>query len=426
MTRCGPIDTLLQVSGIFLLRRGVRSAGRGQDSTPTTSAGSSQPWSQLRVLVDGWDDRTSPAAGPTPAPIAASAQLTYLRAVDKVADDDPGIPALDDALTSGSRGDYEMATHNYDVAIVGGGAAGLSAALVLARARRRVVVVDAGNPRNAPAEHMHNFLSRDGMPPAELLAVGRGEVLGYGAEIVPATVVRLQSTSTVFEVVLENGRTVAARRVLLATGLTDQLPDVPGVRERWGRDVLHCPYCHGYEVRDQPLGVLGTGQKSVHQALLVRQLSSDVVFFRHTLAELSSEDSARLSARDIRVVDGTVARLLLEDDRLTGAQLTDGNAIGRSAMFVVPRFVANDAVIAPLRVEIEHTVLGTWVKTDSTGRTSVPGVWAVGNVADMAAFVVEAAAQGSRAAAAINADLVDEDVARAIVARERKTVGTAT
>ena len=319
-----------------------------------------------------------------------------------------------------------MTTHKYDVAIVGGGAAGLSAALVLTRARRRVVVVDASNPRNAPAAHMHNFLSRDGMPPAELLEVGRAEIRGYGAEIVGATVVRLQSTSTAIEVGLDNGRTVVARRVLLATGLTDQLPDVPGVRERWGRDVLHCPYCHGYEVRDQALGVLGSGPKSVHQALLVSQLSSDVVFFRHTLAELSGEDAARLRARDIRVVDGTVARLIVEDNRLTGAQLTDGNAVGRSAMFVAPRFVANDTVIAPLGVEIEHTVLGTWVKTDSTGRTSVPGLWAVGNVADMAAFVVEAAAQGSRAAAAINADLVDEDVARAIVACERMTVGTAT
>src|SRR5919197_239884 len=164
-----------------------------------------------------------------------------------------------------------MTSHKYDVAIVGGGAAGLSAALVLARARRRVVVLDAGSPRNAPTAHMHNFLSRDGMPPAELLEVGRAEIRGYGAEIVGATVVRLQSTSTAFEVVLDNGRTVAARRVLLATGLTDQLPDVPGVRERWGRDVLHCPYCHGWEFRDQPVGVLATGPRAVHQALLFRQ-----------------------------------------------------------------------------------------------------------------------------------------------------------
>ena len=169
-----------------------------------------------------------------------------------------------------------MTSHNYDVAIVGGGAAGLSAALVLARSRRRVVVLDAGSPRNAPAAHMHNFLSRDGTPPAELLAVGRAEVLGYGAEIVSATVAGVEATPTGFGVTLDGGSSVAARRLLIATGLTDELPPVPGVRERWGRDVLHCPYCHGYEVRDQALGVLGTGPRSVHQALLVRQLSPDV------------------------------------------------------------------------------------------------------------------------------------------------------
>jgi thioredoxin reductase len=170
-----------------------------------------------------------------------------------------------------------MTSHKSDVAIVGGAAAGLSAALVLARARRRVVVLDAGSPRNAPAAHMHNFLSRDGMPPAELLAAGRAEVLGYGAEIVSATAVGVENTSTGFDVALDRGNSVVARRLLIATGLTDQLPEVPGLRERWGRDVLHCPYCHGYEVGDQPVGVLGSGPRSVHQALLVRQLSPDVV-----------------------------------------------------------------------------------------------------------------------------------------------------
>jgi thioredoxin reductase len=306
-----------------------------------------------------------------------------------------------------------MTSHNYDVAIVGGGAAGLSAALVLARLRRDVVIVDAGKPRNAPAEHMHNFLSRDGMPPSELLAVGRAEVLGYGAEIVSATVIRVETTSTGFDVVLDNGDTLAARRLLIATGLTDELPQVPGVRERWGRDVLHCPYCHGYEVRDQPLGILGSGPKSVHQTLLVRQLSADVVLFRHTLADLSVEEAARLAARQVQVVDGTVTRLVIEGDHLTGVQLADGTVVARSAVFVTPNFVANHEIIKTLGAERESTPFGTWIKTDSGGRTSMPGVWAVGNAADIAAFVIEAAAAGARAGAAINADLVDDDIARA-------------
>jgi thioredoxin reductase len=273
---------------------------------------------------------------------------------------------------------------------------------------------------------MHNFLSRDGMPPAEMLAVGRAEVLGYGGEIVSATVVRVESTPTGFDVVLDSRRTVSARRVLVATGLTDELPDLPGVWERWGRDVLHCPYCHGYEVRDQPVGVLGSGPRSVHQALLVRQLSPDVVFFRHTLADFSAEDRERLAAREVRVVEGAVGRLIVEGDRLSGVQLADGTVVARSAVFVMPRFVANQGLVAALGAETESLASGTWVKTDLGGRTSVPGVWAVGNVADVAAFVIEAAASGARAAAALNADLVEEDVARAMNKPGRVAASTAT
>ncbi|HET6318139.1 MAG TPA: NAD(P)/FAD-dependent oxidoreductase, partial [Chloroflexota bacterium] len=303
-----------------------------------------------------------------------------------------------------------MTSDKYDVAIVGGGAAGLSAALVLARARRRVVVLDAGNPRNAPAAHMHNFLSRDGMPPAELLSAGRAEVVGYGAEIASAAVVRAENTPSGFDVTLDRGNSVAARRLLIATGLTDQLPEIPGLRERWGRDVLHCPYCHGYEVRDQPVAVLGSGPRSVHQALLVRQLSADVLFFRHTLDKFSADDTARLAAREIQVIDGTVTRLVIEGDRLAGLELGNGTVLRRSAVFVMPYFVANHDIVAALGLETESNAVGAWIKTDRAGRTNAQGVWAVGNAADVAAFVIEAAAAGARAAAEINADLVDEDV----------------
>ena len=162
-----------------------------------------------------------------------------------------------------------METQQYDVVIIGGGAAGLSAALVLGRARRRVAVVDAGAPRNAPAAHMQGYLSRDGMPPADLLATGRAEVARYGIEIIDVVVV---GTDPGFTVRLGNGQVLVARRILVATGVTDQLPDIPGVRERWGQDLLHCPYCHGWEVRDQPLGVLGSNPGSILHAHLVRQL----------------------------------------------------------------------------------------------------------------------------------------------------------
>jgi len=203
-----------------------------------------------------------------------------------------------------------MDEQSYDVVIVGGGAAGLSAALVLGRARRRVAVIDAGSPRNAPAAHMQGYLSRDGMAPTELLAAGRAEVTGYGVEIVRDTVARVDAG---FTVVRAGGEAMGARRILVTTGVGDELPDIPGVRERWGRDLLHCPYCHGWEVRDQPLGVLGTDPAAVLHAQLVRQWSDDIVFFAHTL-DVSATERAELKARAIRVIDGEVVRLVVEND----------------------------------------------------------------------------------------------------------------
>ncbi|MFD5922461.1 NAD(P)/FAD-dependent oxidoreductase [Kitasatospora sp. NPDC058201] len=306
--------------------------------------------------------------------------------------------------------------------VVGAGAAGLNAALVLTRARRRVAVVDTGRPRNAPAAHMRGFFSRDGMSPAALLAVGREEVEGYGGDLLDARVDRVEPVPGVrhgagapfagFLVHLAGGRVLRARRVVVATGLRDGLPDLPGLAERWGRDVLHCPYCHGYEVRDRPLGVLGTHPGSVHQALLVRQWSADVVFFPQAV-ELSDADRARLDARGVRVVEGPVARVVVEDDRLRGVELADGRAVPREAVFLFPQMVPRDALLSDLGCERDAQ---GWVTTDAAGRTGVPGVWAVGNVADPRAQVVTAAGAGAAAAFAINHDLVDEDVERALAA----------
>lgn len=302
-------------------------------------------------------------------------------------------------------------SETYDVVIVGAGAAGLSGALVLARARRRVAVVGSGAPRNAPAEHMHGFLSRDGMPPAELLAAGAEEAAGYGAEMISDSVVGAEPAGeSQFALRLGGGATLRARRVLVATGLRDELPPLPGVRERWGRDVLHCPYCHGYEVRDQPIGVLGgpepgAAARAVHLALLLPQWSDDVVFFPNTMP-LSDDDRAHLGARGVQVLEGSVSRLVV-DDRLRGVELDDGRAVPRTAMFVAPAFRANDDVLVALGCAFDDN---GWVVTDATGRTSVPGVWAAGNVSNPAAQVISAAGAGSTAAIAINGDLVLADV----------------
>ncbi|MEU0568985.1 NAD(P)/FAD-dependent oxidoreductase [Nonomuraea sp. NPDC005983] len=296
----------------------------------------------------------------------------------------------------------------YDVMVAGAGAAGLNAALVLARARRRVAVVDTGEPRNAPAAHMQGFLSRDGMPPASLLEVGRAEVAGYGVRLIDGRVDHIDDHSDGFHVHLAGGPVLRARRILVATGLRDELPELPGVRERWGRDLLHCPYCHGYEVRDEPIGVLGTHPGAVHQALLLQQWSADIVFFPHAL-DLTGEERERLAARGVRVVDGEVKRLMVDGDRLRGVELADGQEVPRSAVFVFPHMVPRDALLTGLGCERDEN---GWVRTDPSGRTSVPGVWAAGNVVNPRAQVVTAAGMGSAAAIAVNNDLVEEEVAR--------------
>jgi thioredoxin reductase len=296
---------------------------------------------------------------------------------------------------------------SYDVVVIGGGAAGLSAALVLGRARRRVAVVDAGAPRNAPAAHMQGFLSRDGMAPADLLAAGRIEVTGYGVELVEDRVVAVEAG---FVVRLAGGKVLRARRLLVATGVHDELPEITGVRERWGRDLLHCPYCHGWEVRDQPVGVLGTVPGSVQHAQLVRQWSDDVVFIVHTY-DLSTTERAGLETLGIRIVDGEVARLVVEDDRLTGVELTDGRVVERNTVFIRPDNRPHpDGLLPGLGCEVDEA---GFVNADRTGQTSVAGVWAAGNVVDPRAQVITAAGAGSAAAIAINADLVLEDVERA-------------
>ena len=302
------------------------------------------------------------------------------------------------------------ASSTFDVLIVGGGAAGLSAALVLSRARRSVAVVDAASPRNARAAHMHGFLSRDGMPPRDLLAAGRAEVSSYGGTLLRGQVTTVSPAEAGFEVVLADGTRLTARRLLFATGLRDELPTIPGVRARFGRDVLHCPYCHGFEVRDRKVGVLGGSPSSFHQVQLVRQWADDVVFFPGP-DELTADQREQLVARAIGIVDGEVTGLEVQADRLCGVVVDGAGLVRRDAVFVAPRFVPSSDLLVRLGCETDGN---GWVVVDPTGRTSVPGVWAAGNAVDPRAQVITAAGEGSAAAIALHNDLVEEDVREAV------------
>ena len=315
----------------------------------------------------------------------------------------------------------------YEVVVVGGGAAGLSGTVLLARSRRSVLVIDAGEPRNARAAGVHNFLSRDGTSPAALLATGRSELRAYGGEVWDGRAASAARDGDGFTVMLDDGRVVGARRLLVTTGVVDDLPDVPGVRERWGRDVVHCPYCHGWEVRDQAVGVLATAATwpmALHQALLFRQLTEDLTLFLHTAPEPAAAERAQLDARGVAVVRGAVERVVVTDGHVGGVRLASGRVVPCQALAVQPRAVANSPVLSALGLEpTDHPMgAGTFYAADAMGQTSVPGVWIAGNVADLAATVVGAAAAGTKAASAINADLVADDVERA---RSRHVGGSA-
>jgi thioredoxin reductase len=306
-----------------------------------------------------------------------------------------------------------MEIPGYDVVVVGGGAAGSSAALVLGRARRRVAVIDAGEPRNAPAAHMQGFLSRDGLPPDELIALGRQEIERYGVAIIPGSAREIVNDGPFgFRVVLADGRSVSTRRLLIATGLRDEIPDIPGLRARWARDVLHCPYCHGFEVRDRKLGVLGDSAAAVRYAQIVRQWSDDLVYVTPA-GSVSVAERQQLAARGIGIAEGVPQRVVVEGNRLRGLELDGDRIVAFDALFVPPRFVPNSDLLVGLGCDLDE---GGWPVTDADGRTSITGIWVAGNVMNARAQVITAAGEGSAAAIAINADLVDEDVRNAVLA----------
>ena len=307
--------------------------------------------------------------------------------------------------------------HSTDVVVIGGGPAGLAAAVMLARSLRSVLVVDAGEPRNATAAGAHNLLGREGVPPLELLAAGRAEAEGYGARILPGRAVSARHVDGGIEVGLADGVTVRARRLLLATGLVDELPDLPGIRPLWGRSVLHCPFCHGWEVRGRRIGVLGTIPQNLHQVLLFRRLSENVTLFLHTMPEPDDEAWEQLAALGVRVVRGTVRELRAEGDALRSVVLEDGHVFDQDALVVAPRFAARGELYEQLGGTLTRQPTGVVVPAGPGGRTDVPGVWVAGNSADLTATVAVSAAAGASTGAAIHGDLMMEDVAAAVQAR---------
>ena len=306
---------------------------------------------------------------------------------------------------------------DHEVIIIGGGAAGLSAAVALARSRRSVLVIDAGEPRNAPAEGVHNFLSRDGIAPSDLVEAGRSELRGYGGEIREGRATSATPLDDGFVVTLDTCDRVTARRLVVTTGVVDELPDIIGLRKHWGRHVLHCPYCHGWEVRDQVIGVVGTSAASVHQALLFSQLTDEITLVTHGF-EPDEEARVLLAGAGVTVLDGPVASVEADGDVLTGLRLESGDVLPVQAVVASTRAVPRSTVLDSLGlVAVPHpSGFGEQVEVDPMGQSEVPGVYLAGNVTDIGAQVMGAAAAGTRAGAAVNIDLVMTDARTAVSA----------
>jgi len=342
-------------------------------------------------------------------------------------------------MSEATRSTVSGTKDRYDVVVVGGGAAGLSGAKILARSRRSVLVIDAGAPRNAPAEGVHNYLYAEGTAPERLREVGLAEARGYGVDVIEgsASAAALLADpapgAARFRLAVSTPgggqRLVSARRLLLATGLVDGLPQVPGMTERWGKDVLHCPYCHGWEVRDQAIGVVGTTTMGPVQVRLFRQLSEDVVYFQHTAPDPSQEQREEFAALGVDHVTGQVIGVETDDGILSGLQMADGRVIARQAVVVATTLRAREDLLGDLGLSVSEQTMGgsvgTYLQTGPSGATATAGVWAAGNLSAPMVQVIDAAAAGAGAGSAIHLDLLDEDVEVAVaVHRAQSTAGT--
>jgi len=302
----------------------------------------------------------------------------------------------------------------YDTVVVGAGSAGLSAALVLGRSRRRVLVLDGGEPRNAPSSGVHYFLTRDGTPPDELLRIGREQLEPYsGVEVRRARATVATGTDGDFLVTLEDGSSVRTRKILLATGVHDELPERPGFREFWGRGIFHCPYCHGWEVRDRPLAVLDSGEDAAERAALIRNWSRDLILLTDGPAKLEDEAREKLGVLGIPINEIPISRV--EGDRGSGILhrivFEDGSEVSREGLFYRPPQRQRSDLAEGLGCEFETAgPLPTVIKNDPmTKETTVPGVHVAGDAGTMLQGAIMAAASGASAAAFINHSLITEE-----------------
>ena len=295
---------------------------------------------------------------------------------------------------------------HYDVIIIGGSFAGLSAAMQLARARRQVLLVDAARPRNRYAAHAHGFLGQDGVPPQEIVANARAQLARYPTvSFLDGEAIQALAQDGGFAVVMAGGEQVRGARLILATGMRDELPPLPGLQARWGQTVLHCPYCHGFEVAGEPLGVLAAHPMSVHQAMLLPDWGP-TTYFTQGQFEPSPEDARHLGARGVHVERTPVVALLGDAPALTGVVLADGRELPLRALFVASRVHMASPLAGQLGCEFDEGPLGPVIRVDDMKQTTVPGVFAAGDASTPMSNATLASASGVMAGVCAHRSLV--------------------
>lgn len=301
---------------------------------------------------------------------------------------------------------------NYDVTIVGAGVAGLSAALALGRARRKVLVLGGGASRNAAADTSHNFFTRDGAAPSELLAIGLEQLTPYGTEVLSRNADSIKKINDSFELMLDDGQCVSARKIILATGVTDLLPDIPGFSKLWGKYIHHCPYCHGWEVRDRPLAVIAQGDLGYHFAVMIRHWSKDLVVVSNGEAGFSDEQRQHLRSLELKLVETAIDKLEMRDQTLESIVFRDGTGLKREHIFMRPPQQQRSPLAVQLGCEMSEDSI--YVKVNMSGETSVPGVYAAGDMTGPMQAVSYAVASGTTAGAMLNHALIFEETMQAV------------
>lgn len=308
---------------------------------------------------------------------------------------------------------------SYDAIIIGGSFAGLSAAMQLARARRRVLVIDAGLPRNRFSEASHGFLGQDGKPPHVILSEAIRQLRAYPTfDLVQGEALTARQAEGGFTVALADGREERAARLILATGLKDELPPIPGLRERWGVTVLHCPYCHGYEVGDRALGVLANHPHAMHQATLIPDWGP-TTYFTQGVFEPDEEQAARLAARGVRIERSPVVELLGKTPELEAVRLGDGRIVPLEALFTVPRTSMSSPLAEQLGCAFEEGTVGPYIRVDEWKSTTVPGVYAAGDAASPTHNATLASAAGVLAGIGVHQSLIAEKVSSAMASHRQ-------